>query len=548
MVTVSPAVYTEPSPAIWPAEAPVTSAASQQAALAVLMTLAQPGEDTRMAEPKPAPRPRVLRNVPWLLLAILATQAALSLRLVWSNTAFQDEALYLWAGHLEWAHWLHGTPVPDLASYFSGAPVIYPALGGLADDISGLAGARILSMALMLGSTVMLYQTASRLFDRKTAIAAAAFFATFGPGQQLGSFATYDAMAVFLTALAAYLVIRAEGGRGEPLLLLAGLTMALANATKYACVLWDPVLICVAVFMPAHSPWPRRLLRGARLSAYLALPIIVALWTAGPHYVRGIMWTTVERQIVTGTAPLRVLDIAWGWLALLLLLGTLGVILIWNDRGHVTLGPVVLLAAGLLAPLEQARIDDVTSLHKHVVFGAWFLCMVAGYAAGRIAWLDGHLSQTVIISGVLLAVSAATGYSQASYIARSWPTMSQVMPPLAAAVRSAHCPCLIFQEDAARYYLPPVVFDHEAITGPYSFAYPDPAARKVLQGPSAMAAAIENGYFGAVEIDGSSHPMYPLLRRALQRSGEYERRLSIPWATRPGEPTQVWVRTGGLGQ
>ncbi len=548
MVAVSPAVYTEPSPAIWPAEGPVTSAASQQAALAVLMTLAQPGEDTRMAEPKPAPRPRVLRNVPWLLLAILATQAALSLRLVWSNTAFQDEALYLWAGHLEWAHWLHGTPVPDLASYFSGAPVIYPALGGLADDISGLAGARILSMALMLGSTVMLYQTARRLFDRKTAIAAAAFFATFGPGQQLGSFATYDAMAVFLTALAAYLVIRAEGSRAEPLLLLAGLTMALANATKYACVLWDPVLICVAVFMPAHSPWPRRLLRGARLSAYLALPIIVALWAVGPHYVRGIMWTTVERQIVTGTAPLRVLDIAWGWLALLLLLGTLGVILIWNDRGRVTLGPVVLLAAGLLAPLEQARIDDVTSLHKHVVFGAWFLCMVAGYAAGRIAWLDGHLSQTVIISAVLLAVSAATGYSQASYIARSWPTMSQVMPPLAAAVRSAHCPCLIFQEDAARYYLPPVVFDHEAITGPYSFAYPDPAARKVLQGPSAMAAAIENGYFGSVEIDGSSHAMYPLLRRALQRSGEYERRLSIPWATRPGEPTQVWVRTAGLGR
>jgi 4-amino-4-deoxy-L-arabinose transferase-like glycosyltransferase len=548
MVTVRPAPYPQPGPAIWPAEAPVTSAASQEAALALLKTLAQAGDDARMAEPDAAPRPRIPRTVPWPLLAILAAQVALSLRLVWANSAFQDEALYLWAGHLERAHWLHGTPVPDLASYFSGAPVIYPALGGLADDLSGLAGARLLSMAFMLGSTVMLYQTACRLFDRKTAIAAAALFATFGPGQQLGAFATYDAMAMFLTALAAYLVIRADGIRAEPRLLLAGLVMALANATKYACVLWDPVLICIAVFMPARSSWPRKLFRGVRLGAYLALPIAIALRAAGPEYVRGITWTTLERQIVTGTAPLRVLDIAWGWLALLLLLGTLGVILIWNDRGRVILSPVVLLAAGLLAPLEQARIDDVTSLHKHVVFGAWFLCMVAGYAAGQIAWLDGRLSLTVIISGVLLAVSAATGYSQASYIAASWPPMPRAMPPLAAAIRSAHCPCLIFQEDAARYYLPPAVLDHEAITGPYSFAYPDRVTRKVIKGPSAMAAAIENGYFGAVEIDGSSPATYPLLRQALRQSGQYERRISVPWATRAGEPTQVWVRTAGLGR
>ena len=34
-------------------------------------------------------------------------------RLIWSNTAFQDEALYLRAGHLEWAQWLHQTPIPN---------------------------------------------------------------------------------------------------------------------------------------------------------------------------------------------------------------------------------------------------------------------------------------------------------------------------------------------------------------------------------------------------------------------------------------------------
>ena len=40
----------------------------------------------------------------WPLLIVLLVQAALSLRLVRADTAFQDEATYLWTGHLEWAN------------------------------------------------------------------------------------------------------------------------------------------------------------------------------------------------------------------------------------------------------------------------------------------------------------------------------------------------------------------------------------------------------------------------------------------------------------
>src|ERR1051325_10312675 len=93
----------------------------------------------------------------WPLAVVLAVQALLSLRLVKADTAFQDEALYLWAGHLEWAHWLHGQPLPPFAPYFSGAPVAYPAVGALADSVGGLAGARVLSLFFMLGATVLVW-------------------------------------------------------------------------------------------------------------------------------------------------------------------------------------------------------------------------------------------------------------------------------------------------------------------------------------------------------------------------------------------------------
>ena len=160
-----------------------------------------------------------IRVPSWLpLLAVLVVQAVLSVRLVGADTAFQDEGTYLWAGHLEWAHVLHGTPLPPFASYFSGAPVIYPPLGALADSVGGLAGARLLSLVFMLASTALGWDVTRRLFGRRAAFFAAALFAVLGSTLHLGAFATYDAMSLFLLALATWLVAGAgeRGGSDRP--------------------------------------------------------------------------------------------------------------------------------------------------------------------------------------------------------------------------------------------------------------------------------------------------------------------------------------------
>ena len=94
-------------------------------------------------------------------------------------------------------------------------PVIYPPIGALADSIGGLTGARILSLVFMLGATTLLWGTAQQLYGRRAAFFAAALFAVSGPTLHLGAFATYDAMSVFLIALAAWCVVRAEGRAGR---------------------------------------------------------------------------------------------------------------------------------------------------------------------------------------------------------------------------------------------------------------------------------------------------------------------------------------------
>ena len=204
-------------------------------------------------------RPRLLWHP---LTAICAVQAVLSLTLVWSNAAFEDEADYLWLGHLEWAHWLHGASWPSAYAdrFLSGLPIAYPPLGAVADSIGGLAGARILSLAFMLATTVLLYLTASRLIGRRGALIGCAIWALSEPALRL-AFATYDPLSVLFTALAAWLVVQA-GDRRRGFVWVAGAAgaLGLANATAYSGIVIDPVLIGFAFLVWLPSMRARRAL------------------------------------------------------------------------------------------------------------------------------------------------------------------------------------------------------------------------------------------------------------------------------------------------
>jgi hypothetical protein len=139
-----------------------------------------------------------------LMVVILTIQAALSARLLKTNTALGDEALGVWAGHLEWAHWLHDASTPAFHSWFSGAPEIYPPLAALADSLGGLTAVRILSLCFMLAATCLLWGTARRLHGKHAGYYAAGLFAFTGPTLYVGVVASSDAMSLFLLAVAAW--------------------------------------------------------------------------------------------------------------------------------------------------------------------------------------------------------------------------------------------------------------------------------------------------------------------------------------------------------
>jgi len=483
------------------------------------------------------------------LMVILGVQAGLSLRLIWSNTAFMDEALYLWAGRLEWAHWLHGAPIPVLATYFSGAPAVYPPLGALANDVGGLVAARTLSLLFMLGATVLLYSVAQRLFNYRIAVIAAAVFGFLGPTHFLGALATYDAMAVFLLALAAWLAIRPGGRWGELALIACALSLVLADAAKYASLLWNPVVIALAVLGPP-AIWPstsraRALTaagRGIRLVVYVVAMVLPLLFLVGGRsYVTGLMFTTISRGIPGTNTPLSVLTAAYEWIGVVFVLALLGFILSLSagDK-RISWLCGILAAAALLAPLNQARLHTVVSLQKHVVFGAWFAAIAVGYAAE--AMLRVNPLKGWRVAALALCALLTFGVPQATGMFVVWPNASGMTRELSVALSRSKCPCLISEDSVASYYLPHQLPEAAQITTPYSFYYWDAATRRELVGNPAYEQAIKDGYFGVIEIDDVENTLtYAAVTHALAGAHNYKLLATVP-ASNQRKPFSIWIR------
>src|SRR5215831_16804916 len=450
----------------------------------------------------------------WPLLAVLAVQAALSLRLVRADTASVGEAAALYAGHLEWAHWLHGSAIPPFASYFSGSPVIYPPVGAAADSLGGLTGARVLSLAFMLGATALLWGTTARLFGRQAAFFAAALFALLGTTLHLGAFATYDAMAVFLVAVAAWCVVWAgERGGGTWWMVAAAVALALANAAAYSSVLFDLLVALLALLTVPWASGPLAARRVATLLGVTAALLAAGLLAGGGGYRAGVKMTILTG--VPGSAsPVSVLAHAWYWAGLVLVLAVCGVVFSWVSRAPAaqTWLLAVLAVAAVIGPVEQAHLHTVAALYRHIGLGAWFTAIAAGYAVDRfICGAPAGRTRALTAGACVIALvfPAGVAFSQSwslSTYAANASTFIGVFRPLAG---HSTGPMLVEDPSIAEYYLPAGTqwqrwssTRNIVLTGGVNTGNPEPSAGITRAGdPDIYARYIRAGYFTLVALN-----------------------------------------------
>ncbi len=509
---------------------------------------------TAPAVATPAPRRqlrvnrlRLPRGLP--LVAVLIVQAILSLRLVNADTAFQDEATYIWAGHLEWAHLLHGSPIPAFPSYFSGAPFIYPPLAAIADGIGGLAAARILSMVFMLAATVLLWDVTRRLFGRQAAFFAAALFAILGPTLHLGAFATYDAMSVLLVALAAWLVVCA-GDRlaATGWMVSAGIVLAVANMTAYSSALFDiaVILLALLIALPLHGA---KIAATRCLTVLVVVAVILTAWLliGGSGYVHGVETTTLDRT-AGGASILTVLGDASLWTGIVVVIGLCGVAVSWvGGEGYArTWLLAILTGAALLGPLEQARLHTAASLNKHVGLGAWFAAIAAGYAVDKLisAAPAGRTRITTCAACVVaLAFPVSLGVDQSYQFATSWPKATSFVAILSPLVDHQPGRYLVEDPQVAEYYLH--AESHWAewsstrnIVLPSGLSTGGPSSAAGVVGPGnagTYGTKISEGYFTLIALNFSdTTSLDRKIRADLKKNHHYQIIQVVPYGPAPG--------------
>jgi len=487
-----------------------------------------------------------------VLAAILCVQAALSLRM--RNTAFEDEALYLYAGHMEIAHWLHGAALQgNYFSYFSGSPVLYPVLAAAADSLGGLAAARAVSLVAMLTATALLYSMTRRLVNERVGLCAAVIFCVTESTLFLGHLATYDATALCLLAIASWIVVRTAALRW-PLYLLAAPLAALAAATKYAALLFVPTVAALAALAALPQAGRRALIRPLAFGVAVAAILAAGLHFAGSAYHQALTSTTTART--QGTTPAMTIlreSLLWGGVPFALaVFGAVAYAMRPRTETGERIAPpggrirrvalgVILAGTALLAPAYQMHLHTDVSLQKHVGFGLFFAAPMAAVGLARIVGDHFRRAQVgIAIWGAALVL----GMVQAGNLFSGWPNSTRFVAEFARHLQpGAHY--LVEADEVPIYYL---MGRRDAqpdqFTSTYNITYTDPRGQ-TLTGTAGFADAVRNGYFHVIAYNDTVTPTLDrMLARELAADASYRLAAAIPETDMTGAGfCYLWVKT-----
>ena len=185
----------------------------------------------------------------------------------------------------------------------------------------------------------------------------------------------------------------------------------------------------------------------------------------------------------------------------------------------------LLAGAALLAPLQQARIHTLTSLQKHVDFGAWFAAIVAGYAIAKIVPVARNRIEMVlalpVVAAAIAAPVVAISSPQANTLYQGWSNSTQAV----AAFKPWATNVNVLPEDyfIYSYYLGNAV-KLQRWANTWHLYYVDPRSGRTLTGLPAYRDAIAHRYFGTIALSfGGTAELDNQIVAAMTEAGGYRR-------------------------
>jgi 4-amino-4-deoxy-L-arabinose transferase-like glycosyltransferase len=480
----------------------------------------------------------------WSLPLILAFQALTSWTLL-QNTAFQDEALYIYAGRQIWQSWSGGPPLIDPYSYyFSGYPYVFPLIGGGLDMLGGLELVRAFSLICMLIVTVCGYYVTRELFNQKSAVFAALFFVCQGPVLFLSRLATYDPLCLCLLAVGTALAVNAGHAQRPWRALSLSPFLVLAFGAKYAALLFIPPIIAILFLCTfLRWGWKSMLLRGALgIFSLLVVGTLAAVIVLhfDPEMLHAIDATTTNRIVIGVYSRVGLTEHIIVMVGLSYLLGLVGLVL--TRKKYLLIG-LVFFGSSLLVPVYHIYKAEQISLDKHLGFSMFFAMPVAGYA---LASLSGFSLRRVSLSGrywltgvAICLILFLIGAGEAQNMYSSWPSTNQLAYVLKTQVRLASGRYLAEQFEVSRYNLDDDTYTWQW-TGLDFFEYTDKQGH-YYNGDEAYVRAINDGYFDLIQLNyGYDLQTATLIAKTIEQSKRYILIDKIPYQSSYG-PGYFWV-------
>lgn len=418
------------------------------------------------------------------------------------NTAFQDERIYVAIGNMFLGN--HFEYPWEQPLRYSMGWYLWGTMAAFAWRAGGLFALRVFSAALGTLTVLAVFAFARRLFGWKAGLASAAIFAVASPPVWAFRVVTYDSGAIFFFAVGLWLYAKAWDEGREGLWLAAAAALFAAFLSKYL----------VAIFFPPLALLTLR--RHWRAVVFFAGSLTLACAAYAAYYWTDL-WALIGfyKTMDATAAPTSWID-TYGLhrIDLWLLVG----VALLASRLRPAIGraavPLLWLGVAIMLGFQATSGFLGPRFYKQASYALLFLVPLS--AAGLLESLRVVGQRAYAAVAILAIVLLSAGVAAAD---RSWDTPRHVFwPDVDPALaffegRIASTTTLLVDDPALRYYLAddqPALPPHN-IQDAYYLRYGQ------LDGPAAYAAAVRDGLYDYVVLDGSGmEPPVLAMQRAIR--------------------------------
>jgi 4-amino-4-deoxy-L-arabinose transferase-like glycosyltransferase len=468
-----------------------------------------------------------------VLALICSAQIALAVVPQRNGSPFEDEGLYIYIGHRMLEHLRYGSHLSEYpGAFFSGAPGFYPVLAALGDTAAGLPGARAVSLLFAIGATICVNGLGRHLFGVRQGLFGAAAFVLCGTVVFQSWLATFDSTMMFFVAAASWLTVYSVQRDGYLWAPWVSVLMSCAITAKYAGVAYLPIVGLLAV---AVAPGSRKdivvVARRAAVMTAGTVALLFALYSLWGESLReGIISTTLSRAPINPASSSQLIAQVGQHVGPWLLLAIVGAAL----ARRVWFVSVVLLLGAVIAPLQQIRIGEATSLAKHLAFGMVFAAPLIGLLFVALTRRFRPVSLPLV--GCALIVLGASGLHNSDRLLNGWVPNDQLVPKLRTLIEASPGKTILGDQPSPERYLLRQETQPLQWTDTYSFSYDNKS------GMPAYETAIQQSAFGVIYLAVRSNTANGrALYDYMQSTDTPYKQVAVVNRTLYGEPAGVWV-------